>query len=481
MTLTPFEVETFGGLNLDADPLEVGAVGAVDLRNAWLSPGRVESLCASTSFATATRNVLRLFAHAGTQVLASETDGTNTTLQAFDSSGSSVASATYASGSIYPHGFASIGTTTVTRTYAVRAGESTYKWNGSVWTAMGGMPTGSCAAPSDNGARLAIGGTTNDHRVSFSNVGDPETFGTDDWVDITPGDGEYIGDLVAWRDKLFAFKQTKFAVFTGEGVDADGGAIFNFYMVATGQGVGSKGTRPAGGACAGRDAVFFMGSDGIYATTGDTPVLVSKAIAPLWPTRPLPGYTTVPGINTQWADLGWAGDALYVSATTRVGVSNGLRATLVLRDGQWTYLDIQANTATPVKSIACNVIDFLDTPLYATTNSTAIKYLSLSGGPGATSWSYTSGRYALAPGQVATTLESSVVGSGTVAMSVTTDLYGTLAGPGATLGTAPATAEGWPMRDQEGTWFQHTLSGSTAASVSRLTHHVNFVKPGGVR
>lgn len=44
-----------------------------------------------------------------------------------------------------------------------------------------------------------------------------------------------------------------------------------------------------------------------------------------------------------------------------------------------------------------------------------------------------------------------------------------------TLG-ASDTAEGWLQKDQEGHWFQHTLSGTGPASVSRITHYVSSVR-----
>jgi hypothetical protein len=107
---------------------------------------------------------------------------------------------------------------------------------------------------------------------------------------------------------------------------------------------------------------------------------------------------------------------------------------------------------------------------------------SLTGGT-AIAWSYASGKYPLSsdPGRVATTRESSLVGTGTVTLRLDSDLYSNQSAS-ATLGTAPTPAEGWPQPlDQEGVWLQHTLSGTGAALVSRLTHHVSFVKPAGVR
>src|SRR4051812_44875986 len=112
-----FLIERFGGLQLAGDVLETGASGAVDLKNAWINDGRVETCPTVSTFATATRNVRRIYAHPAAQLLASESDGTNVTLEAFDLSGVSVATTTYVSSTAWPHAFASIGTPGTSRTY----------------------------------------------------------------------------------------------------------------------------------------------------------------------------------------------------------------------------------------------------------------------------------------------------------------------------------------------------------------------------
>lgn len=484
MTLTPFPLEGFGGLNLTDDPLEVGAQGATDLKNVWLPGGRIQTCPTVSAFATATRAVTRLFTHAdASQILASEADGANVTLQAFSAGGSSVAATSYASANIYGHSFASVGTSAASATYAVRSGDTTRKWNGAAWSTVAGIPDGRCCSVNEDGTRLVVGGGSLGDRVYFSSAGAPETFNTadpgGDWVDIAPGDGETVIALVRWANKLFAFKNTKFAVFTGASEDADGGAEFNFYMVDTGVGVGSPGIEMApGGAVAGRDGVYFLAADGVYRTTGGAPEMVSRAIAPVWKPSTYAATTTIPRTSGAGLDeISAVGEDIFVSVLTYD--ASPTTATFVLHEGKWTFLTIQANGA---HTASGNFVRLQDQTFFAVPGSTGIKELSFLTGPSTSlAWSYTSGRYTLAPGRVAYTNSSSVVGSGTVAMSLTTDLYGTLAGPGATLGTAPAIAEGWPMTDQEGNWFQHTLSGTGAVSVARLTHWISGVKPAGVQ
>lgn len=487
MPSTPFTIENFGGLNLIDDPLEVGFKGAVDLKNVWFESGRIETCPGLLTGASCTRTARRIYDHAGANLLASESDGTNVTLQAFDTAGTSVATTTYASANTNPHGCATIGTPTASRSYLVRTGDTTRRWDGSAWSTVAGIPSGNCAAPASFGTRLAVGyASGNPHRVAFSTitgtppVADPETFGANDYVDLSPGDGQTICQMVSWRGDLYVFKQTKFFVFYGESVDATGNPIFNYRMVDAGYGVGPTGQTYPGGACAGKDAVYFLARDGVYATVGGPPVCISNAIAPIWPDREPPSstLTSIPNITAySLNDLSWARGALYLSAAAYVPTTK--KVTFVFRDGKWTYLDIQEN-ATSVSP--GNFLDLNGSVWFVPANSTNIKILRIFDGPSAATWSYKSGRYALAePGRVAVVPETSIVGTGTVALRLDSDLYSNQ-NASATLGGSPTPAEGWPQAvDQEGTWLQYTLSGSTAATVSRLNHFVSYVKPGGVR
>jgi hypothetical protein len=479
LALTPFPIERFGGLNLADDPMEVGYTGATDGFNFWPVAGGIQTIPQPGSYATATSTVRRLASH-GINLLASESDGTNATLEAFSGS-LSLATSTYASSSTVAHGFATVGTSSASRTYAVRLGDTTRRWDGSSWATASGVPAGKCAAPADGGTRLAVGyAGSNAHRVAFSNVGDPETFGADDYVDIAPGDGESVCALVWWNNLLFAFKNTKFAVFYGASTDADGGAIFNYRMVDTGVGVGFDGIPYTGGACAAREGVYFVGKDGVYLTQGAAPVLVSNAIKPLWQSQLRVNYANVSQIALTLGgqfDISSVQDTIYLSASTLDTLN---RVLLAYREGQWTYLTVLANGSS---SDQCNVTNVLGVPVYSLAGSTTIRSLDPTVLATGLSWAYTSGRYSLAdnPGRVAVTPETSLYGHGTVTLRLDSDLYTDQSGS-VTLGTDPAVAEGWPSGvDQEGTWFQHTLTGSDAARVSRMVHHVSSVKPAGVR
>lgn len=476
MAVKPVTFERFGGLNLVDDPLEVGPTGATHLENVWFTEnGKLGAAPRVDAFATATRTVRGLGTHAAIHLLTSEADGTNVTLNALDSSGASVASTTFASAINTAHAFATIGTPSASKTYAVRTSGTTRVWDGAAWATAAGVPLGTCVAAADNGTRLAVGSPSgNVHRVSFSDPGDPETFGATNYVDITPGDGEQIFAMVAWGGNLFVFKQTKFAVFYGVSTDADGNPVFNYRMVE------ARGVYSHLAAVEGTDGVYFMSKDGVYRTRGSWPELISGPISPLWDgsraalTEGLAYLTPSAG-----ACLGWIGSDLYVSCAGRV--DNALKhITLVFSKGQWSYTDIQENGTDQTRGA---VVEFFGTPHYSVANSTAIRRLSWANVATSTlAWFYKSGRYALAdPGVVAVTNETSLVGCGTVTLRLDSDIYTNQNGS-ATLGTFPATAEGWPGAvDQEGTWLQYTLSGTGPASVSRLTHHIQAVKPVGVR
>ncbi len=126
------------------------------------------------------------------------------------------------------YSFARIGTPTAERVYvtASRNANTTQQYfNGSTWT-NSAAPTCSFlgVTPADN-RLVAACDTTNRSRVKFSDAGDPETFGANNYVDLDPGDGEQIMAICNWREQLFVFKQTKFFRFYGTSTD-EGGNLY---------------------------------------------------------------------------------------------------------------------------------------------------------------------------------------------------------------------------------------------------------------
>jgi hypothetical protein len=149
--------------------------------------------------------------------------------------------------------------------------------------------------------------------VWFSEAGDPETWGADDFVELTPGDGEQVTGLVAFRDYLIVFKRTKFFVFYGNSVDQSGEPVFNYRAVDTGIGL----AHPM--ACAtSPEGVYFVADDGVYLTSGGPPIRVSNAIGPVFGVGKLSEYTDIDSFPAPGSDpprLTYFNRRLYVAYT----------------------------------------------------------------------------------------------------------------------------------------------------------------------
>lgn len=478
MALQPHTIEQFGGLQLTRDPLDVGSGAAISISNVDLDrpgmfrtrPGRAFHTANDTStFSDAPYRAV--YAPFQNQVLVANSSILGASaFAAYSTVGSTVTTATLTADTGPPVDMAVFGDSSSSRPYAIGL-NGIQRWSGSAFTTINALttPRGGYLASWAPQARMvaaycAINGGPRDSRVHFSNAGTSETWTANDFVDVDPGSGENIIGIQAIGNSVIVFKNTKAFIFYGVSTDADGLPIFGYRAVSLGDWLpyvtGTIATSGRFGSDG--DFVYYVASRGVYRIgEGGTPVLLSGDISPVFEDSATYGTFTFATATA---------DRVYVGGTTK---------TLVLEKstGQWSIYSFSSQAILPAPIPAPR-----ETWMMCSSRLVELDTATTTDLGSAIAWSYTSGRYALGdPGRVAVTLDSSVVGSGTVAMSVTTDLYGTLAGPGATLGTAPATAEGWPMTDQEGTWFQHTLSGTGAAAVNRLTHHISFVKPAGVR
>jgi len=119
-------------------------------------------------------------------------------------------------------------------------------------------------------------------KVSFSDQGAPETFGVNNFVQLTPGDGNPITGADIFDNKLFVFKADKFFVFYGNTADASGNPVFNYRTVDTGIGCYIGNNYPMKAYAAGPDGLYFQGYDGIYKTSGGPPVKISQALDPFF-------------------------------------------------------------------------------------------------------------------------------------------------------------------------------------------------------
>lgn len=292
MSLTSWRFPGFGGgLNLRDQPDTVRADQAVDLLDVvFTETGAVRT---RDGFAAVTGSELTnqpdscspYYKLDGTSQLVV---GNGSKLTAIGSDGTVVASqVTTAS----PHYFARFGGPAGEFLFAGNGTDAAYKWNGTSWSSpaysgtytpkgkflcvFGGTVGGNRLVNACRPSSTTAG--DNVHTVRFSAVGDPLTWADNDYVDLTPGDGEAIMGMVAWRDYVFVFKRTKFFVFYGVSTTGSGTSVFNYRVVDAGVGLSASQA-----VCAGRDGVYFMGEHGVYRTQGSEPVLVSDAITPLF-------------------------------------------------------------------------------------------------------------------------------------------------------------------------------------------------------
>ena len=366
--LTPYQFGNFsGGLNLadksdvvkDSEAIDLlnvsfSKVGAVSQREGYVEftgtalTNRVDSL--STYYTTA-----------GTRQLLA---GCGTRLEAIDTSGGIVASATGLAGG--PYSFARFAAPGAETAYAANGTDTLRKWNGTAWSAPTATVNGVAAQPMPeagtictmaNSSRLVATGygtntaggpggaaaSSNPSRANFSNAGDPEawTVGVGGFfVDFHPGDGEQIMGACTWRNFTFVFKESKFFVVTGERLDAQNLPVFDWYAVDTGVGLGAKQA-----VCVSRDGVYFMGRQGVYFTNGSQPSLVSGAIAPIWTGDVEPYFQSGVLNHAQIAlsRMAWHDERVYVSIPT--GTATACDRVLVydVVHGWWSLYDLPAS------------------------------------------------------------------------------------------------------------------------------------------
>lgn len=275
---TAVPLDTFGGLNLVDDPHDIGFRGATAASNVeFTRHGSIKPRAGFTKVPLSTAGTTQLGAmcfyksSAGRKFIVAETN-TNTviplTIDGNADGGTLSAAAPLSNNGMVRYGDSTNGPRLylVNNTATVRRLDDT-TW-GSFAAPTGIVPTCVAVKPGSNRLVLAAGDV-----VFFSDPDAPETFQTDNFVRLDAGDGESIVAVTAWRELLFVFKQTKFYVFTGESVDAAGGPIFNYRTVAANQGVEHHGM-----AVAGDGGVYFTNATGLYVTTGDAPVLMSREI-----------------------------------------------------------------------------------------------------------------------------------------------------------------------------------------------------------
>ena len=278
--------------------------------------------------------------------------GAGNRLEAIGTDGAIVASGSTTLPTASPHYFARFGGPTGEHIYVSNGTDLVRRWTGTAWEISGGAITYTGTAP--DGKFLAVTpwdnrlvnanrvGTTagdNPSSVRFSAAGVPTTWGASDYIDLEPGDGEQITGMIAWRERLFVFKESKFFVFSSTSTSSTGTAVFNYYPVENGQGLVA-----AGALCVGRDGVYFLARDGVYRTTGGVGELVSGALDPLFrgETPDFFQSSTINQAQISKARMAFWQEQVFLSVPTGSSTTNNRVFVHDPRFGWWTLYDFPA-------------------------------------------------------------------------------------------------------------------------------------------
>lgn len=364
-------IDKFEGLNLRDQP---HGAGSLDLLNTTFTDlGAVRSRDGMQEWSAAAHDAVALIPHisgAGVRELLvlRRTNSTDLELKALDNTGAVIAGAGWTNAlaaltMASPLCFAKLSAPTIAPTTYI-TGPGWARKYGSVagyatptcttinaltgaTTAGQAYPRGALACAWGNEERLLFGGfdtslgpgslTTDPDTIWATEPGQPEQFKDSANFKVGAGDGEKLMGIVAWRDLIFIFKETRFWVLSAIQPQSDSSVRFIRRVVATG--VGAAGRFAIAVA---RDGVYFMGRRGLYKTTGGDPQLVSGIVEPLWGASPLPifysggaiGDLTTPVLQT-------FGEQLLLSFRSTLNLAGGLDRTLVydLRYGWYSLWD----------------------------------------------------------------------------------------------------------------------------------------------
>lgn len=293
----PFE--GFGkGLNLVSKSDAVDPAECVDCLNVLFSQrGAIQSRPGYNNLNAAelTNRVESLspfYTASGTRQLLA---GCGTRLEALSTGGTVEGSATGLTKAVWD--FCRFGKPNEEVAYAGNGTDSLRKWNGTEWTNPTVAVDGAAGKTGVKAASLCVlaagnrlvcgafstktggpgGAESSPSHVYFSEAGNPEAFESTAYVQFTPGDGEKVKAVIAWRELVFVFKETKFFVITDTSVDAEGKPEFVFIPIETGVGLASPRA-----VCIHQTGVYFMGREGVYRTTGQEPEQISNLVEPIW-------------------------------------------------------------------------------------------------------------------------------------------------------------------------------------------------------
>lgn len=499
MATTPFPLSTFRGLNL-VDSVDSVGDQCIDCRDIDLdySGTKVRSRDGYDNLTTAfTTDLTCLHRQNDSKLLASD----STTLYSINSAGSKTSLGTLTGlqavnfgtpteTATYMAGLVSGTTVTLRKIVSTTLSAPTATVNGSGGSTMPlvqhigvqeadnrlvvATPTGASAAPG--------GGSSSSSHLWFSEPGAPESWNTNNYVQLTPGDGENIQGIVTWRGQVFVFKQTRMFVFYGNSTDGAGNPIFNYRTVQIPSrflsGLLGSPRTPVG-----EDGVYFTTADGVYVTTGDVPALLSEDLAPLATDQALPSYLT--GINARFTDF----RALHLHKRRLfLSLGGSTPGTLVydLDAGTWVVWSIA-----PRKLATWEAEDGSGL-LYFVNGSGNTYYIqrfksSFTDDDGAAINSYyRTGFSDFGADEEKTVMDAQLWGTGTVQYSASKDFGPLGQTENVTLGTSPAIGHGYAHKaaaSMKGTVFSQkyaSVSGG-AWALHRVVQNVEGLRPPGLR
>ncbi len=485
MPLDPVTLERFGGLRLPSDPGDIGFAAATEALNVVLAPDQSRIMTRDGSVLFSNLSGLpevispASFIGAGFYMFAAgrtTPGGTQLFLDRIDSLGNSTLLTTYAGAATgtSPPNMAAIGTPTVTQVYTAWLGAQLIRYDLSSVGPSVGKPGFVAVTPQSNrliqarflsAADSPTGANGGQSTVFFSNPGLPEQFSANNYVHLTPGDGEEITGMTVWRDLIFVFKETRAFVFYGESTDATGQPVFNYRQVTLSPTLDrSQPTKTR--VVSGANGVYYITTDGVYRTTGGSPVKMTSALDTL---------DTTAGIG-------------HMSATgTRVAFQVGTTGSHYVLDeinDQWTLWQYMASGSYLAmlsdwpRAFPANRTLFYTagTTLYRTTPTVATD------GGVAVASRYRTGVSDLGSPAQKVVREMTVDGSGNVNGSIGVDWQASPAGTPMVLGVSPAVGQARSRRAARGRNFRVLIDAASGKwSVNRLTLNVRSQRPVGVK
>jgi hypothetical protein len=483
-------IEKFPGLDLRSDPGD--SPGAIDAQNVSIDADAVRVRGGLQTFFTAAAkpNFLDRFQRSSgaVQMIMAQKTATNT-YQAIRSDGTVLASASLTSTDDYGASGAALGTPAAEYFFVTKGGSTFRRWDGSAWSTPGGtFPTSAkviSLLPTDQ--RLVV--VTDADIVWFSDPGAAETYTSTSFLRLTPGDGERIQGAATYLNQTFIFKNSKFFVFygTSDNPSAPGTPLFNYRTVNTGIGMYYSAPQTV---CTARDGVYFIGQDGVYRTTGNAPVKVSRQLDPYWSQdtsafwqggewTETTNNSNIPGRIVALDHL------IYVSVP--VSASANVVFVLNLDTQVWTMWNINASAIVPFPyGLSAAVTTTTDVIYFADAATFKIGRYDLTATTDHSGTAIVS-RYRMPfehygnPGEKRLR-EVIVEGSGSPTVQLSRD-WGSLGTGGAvTLGTSPAVAQGRRREAVRGRAFSVQFGASSGAwQVNRAQVNLDpAIRPAGV-